>query len=152
MNECEQSERLSAYHDGEMPSVAREEMESHLRQCPRCAAELVRIKKLSALLSGMGEGQLSRSSLEGMHRRVDKMASRGIVRLAEAFSAVAAMIVVACVIGLARQAPAQASTAATDIWETQVLVQQTPESAAAGSDDLPSDVMLQNIPMEGDRD
>jgi anti-sigma factor RsiW len=43
---------LSVYHDGELPSPWKEEMESHLGRCPECRAELERYRALSAALSG----------------------------------------------------------------------------------------------------
>ena len=46
MNDCEEASRLTAYHDGELSPSDRAQFERHLSQCPRCAAELGRIRKL----------------------------------------------------------------------------------------------------------
>src|SRR5512140_3741356 len=43
-------EWLPAYHDHELPPLQRSRVESHLRDCPSCRAELQTLAGLSALL------------------------------------------------------------------------------------------------------
>jgi anti-sigma factor RsiW len=43
-------ESLSAYHDGELSSARRQQVEKHLQDCPACRTELEKLASLSALL------------------------------------------------------------------------------------------------------
>ena len=43
-------EWLSAYHDGELSRSRRQQVETHLQDCPSCRAELETLQGLSALL------------------------------------------------------------------------------------------------------
>jgi anti-sigma factor RsiW len=43
-------EWLAAYHDGELPSGRRQQVEEHLKDCPACRAELEALEVLSSLL------------------------------------------------------------------------------------------------------
>jgi anti-sigma factor RsiW len=44
------SEFLAAYHDGELTSNRRHQVENHLQDCPTCRAELAALQELSSLL------------------------------------------------------------------------------------------------------
>jgi len=44
------SEFLAAYHDGELPSNRRHQVENHLQDCPTCRAELAALQELSSFL------------------------------------------------------------------------------------------------------
>ena len=43
-------EWLAAYHDGELPSSRRGQVEEHLKDCPACRLELEALEELSSLL------------------------------------------------------------------------------------------------------
>jgi anti-sigma factor RsiW len=43
-------EWLAAYHDGELPSGRRQQVEEHLKDCPACRLELETLEGLSSLL------------------------------------------------------------------------------------------------------
>ena len=43
-------EWLAAYHDGELPSGRRQQVEIHLQDCPTCRLELEKLQELSSLL------------------------------------------------------------------------------------------------------
>jgi len=105
MNECEQAGRLNAYHDGEMSPPESAQLERHLRQCPRCAAELDRMQKLTTLLSALPAAQMPDAAMDRLHQAVRRLpvARPGILRLAEELAALAAMILLACVLGLSQQ-------------------------------------------------
>jgi len=47
------SRRLGAYLDGELPHAGAAAVEEHLRQCPRCTAELAELRALSHALNGL---------------------------------------------------------------------------------------------------
>ena len=44
------SEFLAAYHDGELTSNRRHQVENHLQDCPTCRAELAALQELSSFL------------------------------------------------------------------------------------------------------
>lgn len=46
-------ETLSAWLDGELDAAARQRVDAHLADCPRCAAELVALRELSAGFAAM---------------------------------------------------------------------------------------------------
>jgi RNA polymerase sigma-70 factor (ECF subfamily) len=132
MNECQQSEKVSAYHDGEMPAALRQEMERHLEQCPRCQAELEELRELSASLGTLPIPQASPAVLARMHRQVDQLAARSIYRLMEAGAAIAAAVLIVCMVGLLRQGPVPAPAPAP--WEAQAAYGSTVDLASGGSE------------------
>ena len=152
MNECEQSSRLGAYHDGEMSAQSRAEFERHLRQCPRCSAELDRARKLTNLFSSMPALEMPRAALEQLHRTVDLLPAAGICRMAEALAGVAAAILVACMIGLARQTPAQGKIGAMPVWETAAVTRQPSELAFGGTEELLASWMVQDLSWKVEHD
>jgi anti-sigma factor RsiW len=132
MNECQQSEKVSAYHDGEMPAASRLEMERHLEQCPLCRAELEELRELSASLGNLPMPQASPAVLARMHRQVDQLAARSIYRLMEAGAAIAAAVLIVCMVGLLRQGPVPAPAPAP--WEAQAAYGSTVDLASGGSE------------------
>ena len=91
-------------------------------------------------------------ALERLHRSVDLLPSVGICRMAEALAAVAAAILVACVIGLARQTPQQGKIGAIPVWETAAVARQSSELAYAGSEELLASWMAQDLSWKGEHD
>ena len=152
MNECDQTVRVNAYHDGEMPADLREEFERHLRQCPQCSAELERLRKLTNLFCSMPEMEMPPMALERLHRTVDLLPAMGIYRTAEALAAIAAAILIACIIGLARQTTVQASDSAIPVWETAAVARQPSEFAFGGSEELLASWMVQDLAWKGEHD
>ncbi len=132
MNECQQSEKVSAYHDGEMPADSRREMERHLDECPRCRAELERLRELSSSLGALPAPQASPAMLARLHRQVDQLAARSIYRLMEAGAAVAAAVLIVCTVGLLRQTPPP--VAAPALWEAQAAYGASVDLASGGSE------------------
>ncbi|MBI3550957.1 MAG: zf-HC2 domain-containing protein [Elusimicrobia bacterium] len=51
-------EQLTAFLDGELPSVEREAVEAHLVSCPECSAYLERVKKASSDFRQFGADKL----------------------------------------------------------------------------------------------
>ncbi|HOF17708.1 MAG TPA: zf-HC2 domain-containing protein [Phycisphaerae bacterium] len=152
MNTCEQASRLSAYHDGEMSPDCRVEFERHLGQCPQCAAELDRLRRLTAMLGAARPAAIPAASLARLHRAVDLLPTTGIRRLAEALAGVAAAILLVCMIGLARRSDAPAATASMPVWETQAVAQQQAVSATATSDVLLASWMVQDLSGRSEHD
>jgi len=100
MNECEHARRLSAYHDGEVAGAEREALEAHLAQCPACAAELARLRRLSSLLTQAERPKMPAGVLNRLHRSADDLAAADLRRVAKTFLAAAASILLVCGIWL----------------------------------------------------
>jgi len=147
MSECEQAYRLGVYHDGELSSADRAVVERHLKDCPACAAELARMERLSGLARGLTTPAMPPGAISRLHDRVNSLYSRPIIRLAEAMSAVAAAILIACVVGLFMQGDLPAASSAT--WdETQAVAPQSADLSAGGSEDRLATEMVQGVSWE----
>jgi anti-sigma factor RsiW len=147
--ECEQIGRAGAYHDGELVGAARADFERHLAGCADCAAELARARGLARMLGGMGSPALPAGSLARMHRGIDRLAQAGVVHMAEVMAAVAAAVLIVCMAGLARPAPAQRAVGALPDWEAEVVVQQTVDTPAGGPEELWARWMVQDLSRKG---
>lgn len=148
MNECEFSQRLGAYHDGELSPPAQASVEEHLANCPACAAELARLRALSERFAATPPAPLPPLVLERLHRTADRLPALSVCRIAEAVAAVAAGILLACLIGIARQGTGEASASAPPPWETPVAAVDRGE----GSEELLANWMAQDLSGKGNHD
>lgn len=105
MNECDQTRRLSAYMDGEMPPAEAFALTGHLAQCLACQAELRSLRAVVALLTPP-HTSLSKGALRTIHGGVDTWSRRGPARLAGALTALAACLAVASSLSLMRKTEA----------------------------------------------
>jgi anti-sigma factor RsiW len=121
MNECRQAERLGAYHDGELSAEARAEVERHIGQCPACAAELRRLRKLSQLLGAAAPPKLSPAILARLHDGIDTIPLADLRRVAEVCGAIAASILLVCTIWLVTT---RSGVDAIPVWETVAVARQ----------------------------
>ena len=133
MSACEQARRLSAYHDGELSGSARASLEAHLRQCPACAAELDRLRKLSRLLGSAVRPGIPPQVLARLHRAADVQPAAAVWRMAQAVTAVAASILLVCAVWLWAVAPAANATGPIPLplWETAAVSSQTAPAMAS---------------------
>ena len=152
MSECKYARQLGAYHDGELPPAQAAEVEQHARQCPACAAELARIRALSAMLKSAPKPQLPPDVLARLHGRVDLMPAATISKWAEALAAIAAVVLLTCSILLATVSDG-AAEATPEPWDTAFLSQTTEssESSAATLEQL-HQWMAQNVSREDAHD
>jgi anti-sigma factor RsiW len=97
---CSISNRLSAYHDGELDAVSGLEVERHLSQCPACAAELAELKAMSNWFEESQRPRLSQIALYRIHGRADWVVRKDLLRFARKVQAIAACVLVAASIGL----------------------------------------------------
>src|SRR5947209_16914722 len=112
MNHCEYSDRIEAYHDGEIVGDARASLESHLASCDACTAELRQLQAMSTLLSAAPQPRLSQIALHRLHNRVDAAMDGGLRRLGWMMSGIAAGLLLV-----------------TSVWMTQI--QAAPAAAPA---------------------
>ncbi len=134
MNECENAQQLSAYHDGELPAAARAEFEEHLRQCSSCASELAYLRELSRLLGGLAEPKISSHALHRLHRGADDASQVGIWRIARMVTAVAATILLVCSVWMWLLSTAAAGELSP--WERSALQQEEFPAAQNGGEQL----------------
>lgn len=147
MSDCQHADRLSAYHDDELSPAARAEVASHLARCPACAGELGRLVKLSRAFAELPAPAFSRQAMQRLHRGLDVVPGQAIARLAEALTAVAASIVIACGVWLwSSSSPADA--ASMPLWEA-TAIQKPAESAPPASEDRLAGWMVQDLSREG---
>jgi anti-sigma factor RsiW len=92
---CPTTEKLDAFHDGELDEASRAGVERHLAECAECAAELARLREISRLFDASPVAHLSQMSLHRLHRRTDEAMEEGLLRIMRALSAVAACLLVA---------------------------------------------------------
>jgi anti-sigma factor RsiW len=143
MNDCEYAARIGAYHDGELPSAAADEMEEHLRRCGACSAELARLRDLSRAIGSIAPPAIPPAVLRRTHVAIDRLSSLGVRRLAGALACAAAAVLVLSAAGLslrssapAKAIPAAASAVTIEEWEPAVIAQPDAVLAATDSREL----------------
>ena len=72
---CENSRKVSAYHDGELSGDERRLMEEHLGRCASCARELEQLRSLSRLLAAATMPEMPVSARERLSRTVGDVPS-----------------------------------------------------------------------------
>lgn len=151
MSECEETNRLGAYHDGELTPPESAELEAHIRQCPLCAAELERLRELSRAIGAWAPPEMPSASVQRLHRVIDRLPSVGIRRLAGALAAIAATILVICTVGLSWRTPAAAPTRSVAIeeWETAAVAQPGTLVTTVDSGELLARWMIRDLGQEG---
>src|SRR5665213_1757249 len=92
MMPCEFENMLGRYHDGELPQIQRASVESHLRECPSCAAVLEQLATISHTLQSAAlpkASPLFLARLEALAERVEDMSAfRFVMRLTAAAAAI----------------------------------------------------------------
>jgi anti-sigma factor RsiW len=88
---------LSAFHDEELDSAARQRVEAHLLTCSACASELRLMREASQLLATYTPADLNDRELGRLHEAIDETADRPILRIGGMLSAAAAsLLIVSC--------------------------------------------------------
>ena len=131
MLECEYVRQIGAYYDRELPPQQCLQLEEHIRQCPMCTRELERLRSLSRLLAAATAPEMSAIALKRLHRAVGPLSERMIIRTAEFFAAVAAMVLLGCLVGLPRVPSAGEPKTGLADWE-RIAVAQKPDTIVMG--------------------
>lgn len=129
MNECQHASKVMAYYDGEIVGQARTDIERHLDECAACRADLERLAALSSILGEAPAPQMPQAALDRLHQSVQRLPSRGVLRLAEFLSAAAAAILVFCAVGLMYKGGPSANAAGLPAnWEPAAVATAVDES------------------------
>lgn len=129
-------QQLSAYHDGELPADRRAIVAAHLNWCQLCLERIESLKQMSALFASSAPNGISQIALRRLHAKLDEVMERGLVRWAWEVSGIAAAILLASSIWLARAADPSASAATVPPWvvsraSADPVVSDAPTPAAA---------------------
>ena len=152
MPSCERSRKISAYHDGELPTEEGRELEGHIQQCPHCARELEWFRSLSGLFAAAGMPEMSSDALDRLHGRIGSVREVFVLRMAEKLMAAAATLLVGCAIWFWQTARVEDSwTAAPERWEIAAVSLQT-EAAEASAEDMLAQWIVSDLSRENERD
>lgn len=130
MENCSNIPLVSAYYDGQLDPSQRTAFEQHLIVCGECAEELEQLQRLSSLISQRPESAaLSNDVAERLHRHVDELTDRSILRFAELLSGVAAAVLLMASIWAAR--PANVSAEPVVAWDQAAVMLQPSQVSSA---------------------
>ncbi len=128
---CEESERVEAFHDGEMSAAGASRFEMHLRNCAACRAELRELRSLSSLIGSAKPAQFTAAEisadLAAIRRRVDQQPDPLVLRFAARLAGVAAVILIACT---ARLAMVEGATPPVAAWEMTAITPRATDDTA----------------------
>lgn len=131
---CSYSQRIDAFHDGELGAAEAKVFQEHLEQCPACQGQVAQARALSALLASAAVPQLPEEAMGRLHQAAQKVQEYGIVRIAEWLTAAAAAVLLIGLLGLYRAQPSSVQPAAP--WERAMVTMQVDASAPAGGESL----------------
>jgi anti-sigma factor RsiW len=89
---CNNIERVSAYHDGELSAAAAAEIERHVAGCDTCASELERYRVLTRRFASAELPRLPSSARRRIRRAIDDERAAGRLRIVRALTAIAASV------------------------------------------------------------
>ena len=153
MASCENIRKLSAHHDGELPTDEAQRVAQHLRQCPSCRQELEQLRAISQWLSASPAPAVPEEVLARLRRSFRPRRDRIILRTAKTLTTAAAAVLVVCSALLWQRWHIQPpSVAAPARWETAAT--QPEELLVATESRRDTDVqiiesILKGLPNEG---
>ena len=98
MSPCEQSRKISAYHDGELSGEQRRHLEEHIRKCSPCAQELEELRSLSRLFAAAEIPEMSFDAMDRLRRSVGFPRQMYALRTAETLMRAAAALLIVCAV------------------------------------------------------
>ena len=129
MASCPKGEKISAYHDGELPVGEAAEVERHLQRCAACRHELERLRALSEWFAGtVPAGEAPPALLDRLRRTIRPRRDRIVLRTAGTLTAVAAAVLIACSALLWQRWQAATPAGQPAAWEALAV---TPTSVEA---------------------
>ena len=93
---CDNFRQVHAYHDGELPQAERAAVEAHLRGCPDCAALLSDLQQMSHLVAAAPLAEMPQAAMHRLEQSfwAARARDRGVLRLAEWMTGVAAAVLI----------------------------------------------------------
>ncbi len=101
MEACAMTSRIGAFHDGELDSAMRREVEQHLAVCADCRAELESLRRMSGLFGSASAMEMTAEEMGRVHRLAEALveesqSDRSLLRFVGGLLAAAASILVVC--------------------------------------------------------
>lgn len=132
MSECEYSQQLHAWFDGELDAERGQVVQQHLTTCAACTEELNELRGISRLVGHWQPELMRMDAMRRIHAEIDRQNWHRMERLAGRLVAMAASIAIIAMIW-----PAQSQTSAKlpAQWE-QAAVAMTDDSTNASTGEL----------------
>jgi anti-sigma factor RsiW len=134
--DCSRLAWVNRLHDGELSEAERAQVESHLRGCEQCQAELEGLGRLSTQLLAMPAAPtLSGDSMSRLHEQAEQhlaMADQSLRRFAEILSGLAAAVLIMSSVWLMRAGDVAAAEPVAP-WEAAAASLRAPVAAPSPS-------------------
>lgn len=137
MPSCEYNHKISAYHDGELPTEERRDLKEHIQECSSCAQELQELRSLSRFFAAAEMPGMSSDALDSLHRHVGSVRDVFVLQMAERLMTAAAALLVVCAVWFWQTARVQDSgTRGLEVWEIAPISLQTGMPAASSTEEM----------------
>lgn len=132
MNDCQYSQQLGPYLDGELTPAAAASLEAHVAQCPPCSAELGELRALGRMFAADRDADIPVAARDRLHDHVDALLDRGLLRIGRILSGIAACLLLGSALWLnSADRPATPPVAAAGWEKTAVLMPAPPAPVSA---------------------
>src|SRR4051812_23588800 len=91
---CQQSEKVQAWYDGELPPGHGGTIAEHVSQCAECAEMVAELTRVSELLRSAPRASMSADALKRLEQSWWAARDRGVLRFAEWLTAAAAAVLI----------------------------------------------------------
>jgi anti-sigma factor RsiW len=147
MDGCGYTEKIGAYHDGELSDGDARAFEEHLAHCEDCARGLQALRSLSALLGAVEIPDAPAWLLERVRREAVGAGERVVMRMMEVLTAAAAVIFIVCCGWVWGGGQSSDTTTAPAAWE-QAAITGPLDSSTSATDEVAlwivADLSLEN--------
>jgi anti-sigma factor RsiW len=132
---CEKTEQVHAYYDGEMPLSRRGEFESHLQTCADCRALLSDLLQVSELIASAPLAEMPPLTMARLQNTWDAVRDRSVMRIASWLTAAAAAVLIGALLLWPGQRRDEGLRAATT-WPAAVMPPDDSRDSDVASADL----------------
>src|SRR5437868_3157277 len=132
---CERSEQVHRYHDGELPAGERDALEAHLKACAECAGLLRELQAMSRIFAAAPMATISDDAMQRLRAARYVLPDAGVLRIAGWLTAAAAAVLLAALPVWRQEYPVQApAIASADVLDTDAVT--PPADADTSHNDL----------------
>ena len=139
---CDQSDKIHAFHDGELPPERRADVEAHLRLCAACAQLLVELRALSRMVMAAPLPDIAGPNIGRLYGAWHVSRQRGLLRISSWLSAAAAAVLFGALVFLPGKSTAPPAYAGEAAFETYAI---NPPLVASADDVGDEDEVLKAI-------